>query len=118
MMTNYTSVPRYQNYFSRNTQRASYNTEKFWGRRSDTKCFKDLRFGIWVSLSCNSWHITSINFTFSGPCVVIYLLSKMKFSFLIYFNNLSSTCFAYSNYSSSGCSYCICSLWYLWCWIY
>jgi len=36
-MTNYTSVPCYQNYFSRNTQRASYNTEKFWGRRFDTK---------------------------------------------------------------------------------
>jgi len=34
----------------------------------------------------------------------------MHFSFLIYSNNLSSTCFEYSNYSSSGDGYCICSI--------
>jgi len=44
--------------------------------------------------------------------------NKMHFSFLIYFNNLSSTCFELSNYSPSGDSYCICSLWYLPCWKY
>jgi len=39
----------------------------------------------------------------------------MHFSFLIYFHNLSSTCFEYSNYSSSAGSYCMCSLSYLSC---
>jgi len=77
MMTNYTSVPRYRNYFSQNPQRATYNTKKFWGRRYETKYFKDLRFAVSHSLSCNSWRNTSINFTFSGPCVVIYLLNPL-----------------------------------------
>jgi len=37
------------------------------------------------------------------------------FKGLIYSNNLSCTCFEYSSYSSSGGSYCICSVWYLPC---
>ena len=41
--------------------------------------------------------------------------NKMHFYFLIYFSDLSSTCFEYSNYSSSGDSYCICSIWHLQC---
>jgi len=39
----------------------------------------------------------------------------LSLSLLFYFNNLSSTCFEYSNHSSSAGSYCICSLWYLSC---
>jgi len=37
----------------------------------------------------------------------------MHFSFLIYSNSLSSTCFEWINYSLSGGSYCTCSIWYL-----
>jgi hypothetical protein len=41
--------------------------------------------------------------------------NTMHFSFLIYFNNLFCICLEYSNYSSSGGSYCMCSVWYLTC---
>jgi len=39
--------------------------------------------------------------------------NKTHFSFLIYSNNLSCTCFEQSNCSSWGCSYCMCSIRYL-----
>jgi hypothetical protein len=41
--------------------------------------------------------------------------NKMHFAFLIYSNDLSSTCFEEVNCSSSGGSYCICGIWYLPC---
>ena len=46
-------------------------------------------------------------------CVIT--TNKMHYFFLIYFNNLSSTCFEQSNYWSSGGSYYIGSIWYLSC---
>ena len=45
--------------------------------------------------------------------ICVIKTNKMHFSFLIYFNNLSCTCFEHLNNSSSGCSYSICSMWYL-----
>jgi len=45
--------------------------------------------------------------------LLAYKTDKMNFYFLIYFDNLSSTYFEYSSYSSPGGSYCICSIWYL-----
>jgi len=53
------------------------------------------------------WNILTMH----GPINVKF--NKMYFSFLIYFNILSSACFEYRNYSSSGGSYRICSIWYL-----
>ena len=45
--------------------------------------------------------------------VCLIRTNKMQFSILIYFNNLFSTRFEKSNYSSSGSSYCMCSMWCL-----
>jgi len=44
------------------------------------------------------------------------MTNAIHFSSLIYFNNLPSTRFEWSNCPSSGGSYCICSIWYLPCW--
>jgi len=79
-----------------------------------------LAYGRWqrtkmpfVTTSCSVLFSHSVDRASWYTCII--KTNKMHFSFLIYFNNLSSTCFEYSNYSSSGGSYCICSIWYLSC---
>jgi len=57
---------------------------------------------------------TPLNEGYQSEC--LKKTNKMHFSFLIYSNNLSSTCFEQSNYSSSGGSYCTCSICDLPCW--
>jgi hypothetical protein len=53
--------------------------------------------------------VTSVEMERRWGIVCLIKTNRMHFSFLIYSNNLSSTCFQYSNYLSSGGSYCVCS---------
>ena len=61
------------------------------------------------------FQLHSFVYTDIGVFFCVIKNNQMHLSFLINFNNLSSTCFEWSNYSSLGGSYCTGNKWYLQC---